>query len=368
MNRPSFQTGTPLDLVVDALLAASEALLASLPQWLALGVALALACALGALGLHLGAARAVARRRRRHARWEPLLLDVLAGDAPPGALEQDVAPGETTDFLQMLVRYALRVDGEARETLAAVAAPFLPASRALLRSHRADRRALGVHLLGILGHRGYRPLLVEALRDRSPGVAMGAARALARTADLSVLPDLVASLDRFTTWGTPAVTSMLARFGLRAGHLLALRLADPGAPESVRVACAETLRRLGYVPADAVVDALLHPGAATPREVRTALLRLVAEIGTSGMAPLVRRHVTDPDPVVRLHALSALGALGDPFRDAELLLDTLDDPDSWAALRAAHALARLGRRDLLRRAAATDDTRGRLARQTLAAA
>lgn len=351
--------------VLDVIEFGAQTMLEHLPQALIASAVFSTACAATAFGIHAAAVRAGRRRDARLARWEPVLLDVLAGDAPPERLSDLVHRREADDYLAMLVRFALRLDGSARDTLAAAARPFLGRGRALLRSSIAERRALGAHLLGLLGHRGYRPLLVTALRDPSPGVAMVAARALAQSGDLAVLPDLVASLDRFVAWGTPAVTSMLARFGLRSGHLLALRLAAPDAPEPTRVACAETLRRLGYVPADTLVEALLHPAAPTPREVRMALLRLVAEIGTAAHAPLVRRHLTDPDPVVRLHAVTAIGALGDPFLDAPPLEEALGDTDTWTALRAAHALARLGRRDLLERAAAFDDDRGRLARQTL---
>ena len=338
----------------------------AIPVALAVATALAALCAVAAAALHLTAARLARRRARYEARLEPLALEVLSGDLSPRSLAARVRPEEADAFLRLLVRLALRLSGSSRAVLAEAARPFVSRARALLRARSPERRALGAHTLGLLGRADDRELLVGALADPSPGVAMVAARALADSGDVGTLPALIASLHRFEAWGTPAIASMLARYGTVGGGLIALRLVDPMASDALRVACAEALRRIGYQPAVAAVEPLLQARAQTPREVRAAVLRLVADIGTDAQAPAVRRLVNDLDPVVRLHALSALGALGDADRDAPALEAALaDGATPWVALRAARALDRLGRRDVLERAARRSTQGADAARQIL---
>ena len=338
----------------------------AIPAALAAATALALVCALAAAALHVTAVRMTARRAAYEARLEPFVLELLAGDLSPRSLAARVRPDEADAFLRLLVRFALRLDGSSRRRLADAARPFVGRARGLLGARRPERRALGAHTLGMLGRPQDRDLLVAALGDRSPGVAMVAARALADSGDLGVLPALIASLHRFEDWGVPAIASLLARFGTAGGGLIALRLLDPAAGDALRVACAEALRRLGYQPAVAAAEALLQPRARTPREVRAAVLRLVTDIGTSAQTPAVRRLLDDGDPVVRLHALSALGAIGDAERDAPVLEAALtDEGDAWASLRAARALHRLGRTDVLERTVASQGAGAHAARQIL---
>ena len=340
----------------------------AIPVALGIAAVLAVCSAVVAASLHTLALRRDARRRATERRLEPLVLNVLSGDLAPRSLAARVRPHEAEDALHLLVRYALRLSGSSREVLAQAARPFLRQARALLSARHPERRALGVHTLGLLGGPAERDRIVGALADRSPGVAMVAARALAQSGDLGTLPAVVSMLDRFGAWGTPAIASMLAQYGTAGGGLVALRLVDPGASDGLRVACAEALRRTGFQPALAAVEPLLQPRARAPREVRAAVLRLVADIGSTQQAALVRPLLDDPDPVVRLHALGAIGALGNPDQDAPALTAALGSDDAWVALRAAGALRRLGRADLLRDAALHDAPGAPAARHVLHAA
>ena len=305
----------------------------------AAGVALtaALALAAAALATHALSARAEARRRARWARWEPALLDALVGDRPPAAVAALVRPRERGDFFGLVTAYALRLDGESRARLAAVAAPHLGWAVPLLAHRRPDRRALAAHLVGLVGGPADRRRLLPLLGDGSPGVAMAAAQALARSGDADAVLPVVDVAERLGRWGPSAVASILAAFGGGAGAPLERALADGARGDLARAACAEALRRLAYAPAADTAAVLL--AGRPPREVAAAALRLLRDLGRPAHAVVVRPLCDADDEVVRLHAVSALAVLGPGPADAERLRRALDDPSRWVALRAERALA-----------------------------
>ena len=298
------------------------------------GVAAALAVAVGAI--HAASARAERRRQSRWARWEPALLDALVGDRRPAEVAALVGPGERGDFFRLVTAYALRLDGESRDRVAEAAAPHLGAALRLLGHRRADRRALAAHLVGLVGGAAERARLLPLLDDAAPGVAMTAARALARSGSPAAVLLVVDATDRFGTWGRAAVASVLAEFGVAAGPALARALADGARGELARTACAEALRRLAYAPAADAAAGLLS--AEPSREVRAAALRLLRDVGGPAHAGAVRPLCDSADEVVRLHAVSALAALGSPA-DAGRLRRALSDESRWVVLRATSALA-----------------------------
>ena len=174
----------------------------------------------------------------------------------------------------------------------------------------------------------------------------------------------VASVERFAAWGPNAVASMLALCGLPAGPVMARAFSEPTAPEATRVACAEALRRLGYLPA---VGAAMYVAGddAAPRELRAAALRLLRDVGGPGQAKVVRPLLDHADAVVRLHAVSALGAISQDPGDAARIEHALGDASLWVAMRAARGLVESGRVASLRALAGRDDGPGAVARQAL---
>ena len=328
----------------------------------------ALVLTVAAVVVHALSQRTAARRAERWRRWEPLLLDALVGDREPSSLALLVRRGERGDYFRLLIAYALRLRGENREALAEAAAPHLDSAHHWLRHRRADRRALAVHLFGLLGSAADLRRLRLLLNDPSPDVAMTAARALARSGDLAYARPLIHVLDRFETWGPQAVASTLTLFGVEGGPLLQRGLTDPTLGETARAACAEALRRLGYVPAaDAAVE-VLTADPPPPREVQLAALRLLRDTGGPGHAETPRALSAADDDMVRLHAVSALASLSLRPDDAARIEHALSDSSPWVALRAARGLVESGRTASLQ-AVATDDTpRGEVARQALAEA
>lgn len=323
---------------------------------------------LTAVAIHVAADRSEARRAARWARWKPMLLDALVGEREPSSLALLVSKGERGDYFRLLIAFALRLRDSSRDVLVEAAAPHLDAALPWLDHPRADRRALATHLLGLLGSDADRRRLLPLLSDPSPEVAMTAARALARSGDLAYARPLVAALDRFETWGSPAVASMLVLFGIRVGPTLQAGLASRDLGELGRTACTEALRRLGYVPAADTAATVLRGEPPAPLEVRAAALRLLHDVGSPGHAEVVRPLCDDAEEVIRLHAISALAALGSRPEDTARLEAALHDPSSWVALRAARGLAASGQTAPLQTLAARDTPAAPAARRALAEA
>ena len=300
----------------------------------ALGLSVLLAVAALAFG---SVARAAGRRRaRRAARWTPALLALLDGELAPEAFAALVRPRHREDMLRFLVHHALRLRGDDRRRVAAAAGPLRPLARRRLASRSPEWRAFGLHALGLLSDPPPLDVLAASLRDPSPRVAMAAAQALAHTEAPDAIDRLLPALPRLAAAPASAVASLLTQFGLRAGAPITRVLADPATDDRTRVAVAEALQRLSFVPSAGPARALLgRPGL--PRESQAALLRLLGEVGGPAEAASVRPFCRHADPVLRGHAVAALGRCGGPLDEAALR-QALTDPDGWVALRAAVAL------------------------------
>lgn len=305
------------------------------------------------------------RELRAHdldARWRPLLLEVLEGDRAPEALGRRIDAGARGAFLEMLMQYAFVLRGAARDRLRDLAAPHMPMIERQLQDRDPFRRARAVHTIGVLGPRDRGALLVRAVADPSPMVAMTAAGILARTGDPAFAGPILASLDRFTQWGTLLVASMLATLGPGVGPALRRTFANPLRATSVRVAAAEALWRMSDLQAAATAATLLQ--TSWSREELVAALRLLQRVGRPEHAALVRPYCASPEYLLRLHAVGALATLGDEG-DVALVRAALDDASQWVALRAARALLEMGARDVLAAVAAEGHPLGDLARQLL---
>jgi hypothetical protein len=306
----------------------------------------------------------VARRWDRCEReWEPVLFDVMAGAVPPDRLAREVRRRDEAYFLGLLSRLARQVRGPELARLAEAAAPFLARPAADLRRGAPEERALAVAALGLLGGPAHVRLVIDALDDPAPLVAMSAARALTRRRDPEHAAALLARLDRLRHWRPGFLAAMLAALGPDAAAALRRTLADAGAASAVRVVAAEALLRLN------------DPGAAGPAagvaaadpdpEVVAAALRLLARVGDGSHLAPVRRLAASPVEIVRIGAVRALAALGEPA-DLPLLRQALDDPSIWVAEHAARGLARGPGRALLAAMAESGADRARLAGEALA--
>lgn len=310
-----------------------------------------------------GHVRRERRERRLAAQWTPLLLDVIDGEAPPEAMHAVVTRRDARAFVHTLLAYAFSVRGEAQTRIVEAARPYLRPMARLARRRDPALRLRGIQALGLLGFDAHAATLVAALDDPSDVVAMTAAQMLARGGQADHAAAVVEHLPRFRLWGSTTVASMLALFGSSAGaHLLAL-FGDATRDVETRVLAGDALRWLNLPETAAVATAVLR--GEPDRELRAAALRLLRRLGQSADADTVAPFAHDPDPVLRIHAVSALAALAPPDASVPVLRAAFDDPSHWVALRAARGLGEARRTDVLREIAASDHPRAALARQVL---
>jgi HEAT repeat protein len=179
---------------------------------------------------------------------------------------------------------------------------------ALAKAHQraaAERLAAGVSVMPTI-----RPRLVAMLADPDPQRRWGAAYALG----ISAMP------------GPEPVGVLVEILGSRDGDL---RWA------ATRVLAAMAPREPSVVPA--LREAL---GAASPLRRKMALYGL-RDIGAGGIAVL-RPHLGDPDPAVRLAAVAAVATRPAGEDVAMALQPLLDDPDAGVRRAVAATLGRVG--------------------------
>lgn len=349
MTRP-----IPADLILLAVSIATAVLLA-------VSVTLVIVVA----GLRMHNERRALHDARVHARWEPVLLDVLAGAAAIDDIIAAVRPGEGRSFLEFLFRYARLLSGEDRAAVSEIARPFLGHLQSELRSRAAERRARAVQLLSTLDLDGQAATVLDALHDPSPLVAMVAARALAKKDHPEHIDAVLGSLHRFDLWNPNFLASMLASVGIQVAPSLRRFLSDPEGDPRVRAVAGDALRLLGDPAAADAAAAVL--GTERDRELRAAALRLLEAVGRPAHLAAVRAVLSSPDFVLRAHAASALGRLSSG-EDTPLLEKAVHDPSPWVALHAGRALAGSGRLEFLQDLAHAPHPRAKLAREVLAEA
>jgi len=113
-------------------------------------------------------------------------------------------------------------------------------------------------------------------------------------------------------------------------------LTDP----DVRTYAARYLADLGAGEAGPAIARLL--GASDAR-ARSAAIKALARLRLEGVtATLIELASSDESPVVRSHAVGALGRTGSDERIERALIDALSDPDPAVGWCAAHRLASIG--------------------------
>jgi HEAT repeat protein len=327
-------------------------------------LAMNVALAVSILGIRFRVRHADIRRRDVGRRWQPRIHDLLAGDADPDALRPLARRIERCDLLDLVARYARRVNGVELERLRTFARPLLPGLASRLRSRHPEERASALQTFGLLG--GNPQVLVDALDDPSPLVAMVAASALSTSGEPGPAAAVVAHLDRFELWSPGYLSAMLADGGAVIAGGLRSALADEGASALSRSVAADALR-LMRDPASAAIGARVLVGS-PDRETAAACLRILEVMGTAADAPTARRYLDHPDFVLRARAAAALGALEAGDGDVAALDEAIDDASPWVALHAAQALSKAGRHDVLRAAAASLRPGAAAAREALAGA
>jgi len=303
---------------------------------------------------------AAERSAERRMRWEPFVLDVLIGESPEAA--SVIRRGEERVFVHFLLGYSRRLSGVDRKVVLRLAEPHLWSVLGDLIDTRPEVRARAIETLSELGFEDHVIEIIRALDDPSPVVASVAAHAMTRPGHPELGAEVVARLDRFTSWDQGFLAAMLASAGPGVSSVLRVTLLDSSRSPRVRTVCADALRLLcdpdAADPAAAVLD------KATDQELTAACLRLLRQVGRSEHAPAVRRWAREGGFATRAHALSTLGTIGDAS-DASLARLALFDPSPWVALHAARALMSLGEDGAVRSLARMDHPRRDLAFEML---
>lgn len=342
-----------------------ESVIAVVIWSVALLIVVALVMALVAILLRLQNERKAEVWAAREARWTPIFLDVLSGTATEKELLAAVRKGEERAFVGFLTSYATRVRGEEKELIRRLAEPWLPFIVEDRRRKDAERRARVLQTVAELGMPKYEHVLVDALDDESPLVAMVAARRLFRPGNEERFDQVLDHLDDFEVWDRRFVASLLARGGPNAVEYLREILRDRTRSRFARVSSLEALTVLHDIQtADYAVQLL---GDDTDDDLRVAALRHLRETGIPDHSVRVRTLLDHPKSVIRQAAVRTLGAIGRPADDADRIADLLDDRSPWVRVAAARALDALGARTHLLRAAESEGPEGEVAREVLRA-
>lgn len=302
------------------------------------------------------------RWKRLGALWEePVLNAVLDPDTAP-RVHEVVEPRYRLHFVRFVLEYSRRVKGEERAALRALALPYLGPLAARTRSARVEVRTRAVQTLGTLGLPAYAAEVVAALDDRSPLVAMVAARALCREEHPEYLRDVLPRLARFEGWSRGFLASMLAAVGPAAAPALRETLGDETRAPAARAVAADALRLLSDLQS---ADTAAHVAAQEHEpELVAAALRLLTLVGRPEHIAVIRDRCTSRDSSVRASAVAALGTLA-LEEDRLRLLGAMSDESPWVAIAGARALIAAGGRAALRELSDSDHPRALLAQQVL---
>jgi HEAT repeat protein len=331
----------------------------------AAAILLVASCAFATLALALRVDNEAKARRweRLVGRWEPAMLEILAGAAPPEAIHERVDRKDAPLFLSFLLGYARRLRGEEQELVREMAEPYLPVVVPMVQRGTTESRGNAVLMLARMGLPRYAGVVASALDDESPIVAMIAARSLVRPGHEEHFPRVLAHLPRFAHWSRSFLSGMLSTGGALVAPLLRDVLEDRERDPLVRAVASDALRELNDLPSVEVAVHVLPEE--TDRELVAGCLRILKHLGHAGHVSLVRGMVANLDPVIRAAAVSTLGAIGGKA-EIPILQAQLDDTSFWVSLEAARGLMALGDYATLHRLAASEGPWSTLARQVLA--
>lgn len=302
------------------------------------------------------------RYSRLEGEWEGQIMEFLSNDDTTKLPELEIKRRDQDFFVQYLYRFASRLRGQELQIIKDLAVPYLPMIAGKLKRGYPELRARNISILATLGFPEYINPIIEALQEDAPIVKMAAARILAH-ADYPEHIDLILpELSHFDEWSMNFLASMLSEMGPDIAPRLRQELLNGEASVRVRIAAAEALRRIGDLAASDAAVKVLEAGE-NP-ELSAACLRILRDMGTPRHRSLLLGLVSSPEEIIRIHALSALGALGSEL-DSAIILKGLNDPSSWVALQAARALHQIKSTKILEEIASSHHPRASIAQQIL---
>lgn len=282
---------------------------------------------------------------RMTADFEPI-FEKLRSESP---ILQRVALGELSTLhdpqcvepLADVLRTGSRgVAVEAARILAKIGEPSVSALIGLLSEDRHDRWAIASAALLMIGDKAV-PGLMDAARSRNPQLQALAIAVLGQIADPRPVALLILALHSDNAAVQTAAAVALVRIGTPSVEPLLEVMAAFDKP-SVRAAAIEILKQIG----EDAVDPLIHALYGASDLERNQAAWMLGEIGGSAIERLLNALYSD-DPQVRYTAAVALGQIKSQAAVADLIKHLVDTAYSEATGRrvcdaAANALERIG--------------------------
>lgn len=340
----------------------SRQLLLILTIYILVLLVLALGLVILTVYLHRANAAKAEKWKALEHKWNPLISAVIAGFLPPQSLVEKVEENEKLFFVDYLMRYISKLEGDTKNILCNMALPYLEQLVSRMKTGDEEQRARAILTLSTMGFETYQHVVVQAIDDPSPVVAMLASRSLADKGAIQYLDLVLSKIALFRSWSPHYLSTMLESLARSQPTLLLKRLRTHAYPKWVQAVILKALSQLHCSEALPVAADLLK--TESDRDIQVAALQLLAQLGHSEYRALVRSKTQHPDFVIRLHAIKALSQIGDQS-DAELFTQCLEDNSQWVALHAAEALKNIGKLDVLEQFADSGHPHAELALQVL---
>ncbi len=337
-------------------------------HWLWLGIAVGilmilLLCVLAlSIGLRLRNNKRSQQWRRIENKWQPLLLDYLAGDISSEIFHQEISRPDQSVFIELLARFAAQVQGHERSMLEDLATPFLKSLATDTKNSQTGKRARAVRLIGILGLPTYKDAMIVALKDPELPVRMAAAQALIHNKRCQDVDAILENLERFEEVTDNYMSSLLASAGHEAQPYMRIFMAMPDPPASLRAIAARALLLMKDFEAAGIAAEIITPSI--PPQLLLSCLGILAEMGEDTHAPSIRKLLPMNDPNVLAAICRALGQVGDQ-QDYETFHFCMKHPSPWVNLSAAQAFGSLGAAKELHEYLESDPRRRELALEIL---
>ena len=108
------------------------------------------------VGLHKNNEQKFLKWKSMEEKWEPLLLDFIAGSSSVETVQERIKPAEEFFFVDYLSRYAERLMGHQKKLLARLASPYLKKIALRLTDGDAEQKARAIQTLSDLDLENYK--------------------------------------------------------------------------------------------------------------------------------------------------------------------------------------------------------------------
>jgi HEAT repeat protein len=285
------------------------------------------------------AALANAYTRRRQTILHPLLFAVLENPETITPLHHALRPFDRAILRTVLLRLAQDLRGDESRAIADLYRQLglLDAEFQALGGWLAHRRAAAAANLATLRMPRIQRRLIRALDDPDRSVRVVLIRALGEIGDRQALVTLIRRLGD----PSPAVVRQVEQVLIDRGREVVPEIVAYAETSSKLRGRRAAVEVLGFLRAPLAANLLLELVRHPDRKLRIQAVKAAAAIGDPRFLEPFHEILADPSWAVRCQAAKGLGALGSPT-SVPLLRVALGDDHWWVRFYAAVALAELG--------------------------